>query len=464
MPASSGGTPPCPVLLGGCLEVDATSTGPPLTHVASGFLHGTDVANTALVGPLAPASWRLNVLVGPNGPDTTDFDAARRLGAKTITVLVSDAWYWASSDGCGLPSPVCGARPPWDDLAAYGGWLTSYVRQVEATGRRPDYWEVQNEPDQATMPGAYYDAADAARVTPTEELAQFDTAYHAIKAADPTAKVVGPSLGTFRSAPFGRELDMATFLAFSAANGLRWDAISWHELSSSGDPTPGEGIAADVSTVRRLLANYPTLGSPAIAVTEYGSVYSRLLPGWIVGDMAALESAGVAFASRMCAPTATDPGGGSECDGPPGTLDGLLLGTGQPTAAYWAYAAYAALHGVQLDTFSPSPTISILGVRDPAGAVHLLIGRHVTCTRVVNADCPFPTPSPPPVAIPLAMTLPWSGPTHVTVRRIPNRRGVVAGLDMLATTRVTVIDGVLSLVLPPLGDGEALVVDVQPVG
>lgn len=454
----------CPDDAGTCLQVNADDLGAPLSHTATGFLHDSDVGQPSVAARLAPTSWRLAILPQSNGSlDTRAYDGAKRFAPRSITVVVSDAWYWASNNGCGVPSPTCGARPPWRDLGAYSNWVQGYVRQVEATGRRPDYWEVQNEPDNATVPGNYYDVSGADSVTVPNELEQFETGYDAIKSVDPRAKVIGPSLAIYRSEPEGRRLDMGTFLAFSASRHLQWAALAWHEITPGPrGPQPDAMITTDVATTRALVAAYPGLGTPIIAITEYGDLANRLLPGWIVGDMAALESSGVAWADRTCAVTFNDPAAGDECSRSPSTLDGLLLGDGDPTAAYWTYRTYAAFGGRRVAVFSSTPTVSVVATRDPTGTVRALIGRHETCTRAVNADCTDSTSLPKPIWVPMVMAVPWSGAASVTIQRIPNVRGPVGSPSTVSSGTVALDNGVLRLTVPDVADGDAFVVTAKP--
>jgi hypothetical protein len=187
-----------------------------------------------------------------------------------------------------------------------------------------------------------------------------------------------------------------------------------------------------------------------------------MLPGWIVGDMAALEDSGVAFAERTCAVALSDPSGANECTRQPSTLDGLLLGDGATTAAYWTYASYASLVGRRIAVASPSPSLSILGVAMPDGGVRLLVGRHATCTQPVNPDCPFALPLPTPVSVPLTLAVPWAGPTLLKIQRIPNVRGPVSGLLPVSSATVVGVGGVIHATLPGMWDGDAMVVTAEP--
>ena len=87
-----------------------------------------------------------------------------------------------------------------------------------------------------------------------------------MKAADPTAKVVGPTISGFLLAPDPKHpslLDLPTFLQYSAANNLRFDGIVWHETArdylNPYDWT-AESVVTHIDTMRAMLAQYPQLG------------------------------------------------------------------------------------------------------------------------------------------------------------------------------------------------------------
>jgi hypothetical protein len=437
----------------------------PISHAASGLLHSAGRPMPGALSGLAPASWRLgiNEIPNSNGFDFIPYDTAKAAGART-TVIVSDAWFQTS--GCGRPSSLCGAKPPWNDLGSYAAWVTSYVRRIEATGRHPDFWEVQNEPDSETIPGAYLTSWDAQQVTAQRELAQFDTAYHAIKAADPNAKVMGPSLAVFRTVPIRNYLDMATFMAYSASHGLVWDAISWHEnggYDAQGPALYPEAlIGSHVAAAKALLAAHPTLGQPVIALTELGDPSTRTVPGWVAGNAEAVESLGVGLANRSCFPTVTDPTVVDPCWVQPNTLDSLLRSDGATTAAYWVMSAYASLAGTRVSDTVSDPAFSVLPAIAPHGNFAALIGRHQTCTRLVNPNCSAPPGvTPGPVRTSLSVALPWSGPALVVVRRIRNTSTELGGPSLVATVPVGVTGGTVVVSLPSVADGDAFVVDIR---
>jgi hypothetical protein len=461
-PASAVAVPACAGAP--CLAVNADQTLGTMNHRANGILDNERLGGLSPLRQLAPSNWRVGVSFGTNGlPDFSVFDAARQAGVPAITILISNAWFWATSGGCGVPTPNCGATTPWSNLATYSAWVQHYVQVIEASGRRPAYWEIQNEPDAASVAGAYYNYWGASTVTVANVLAQFQVAYNAIKAADANAQIIGPSLAQFRADSVGHLVGIRDFLTFSTANNLRWAALEWHELTPSPAGTqPAQTITADVATARRLLAAFPAIGSIPIGITEYGQPANRLLPGWIVGDVAALENAGVGWAGMTCWPTATVINGGGSCTSTPSTLDELLLADGSRTAAYWTYVAYASMTGQRIPATSPFQTVSVLGSIAPGNVVQLLIGRHVTCTAPVNADCADGQAVPAPSNMPVSISVPWSGSSRVTVQRIANARGPVAGIPAGQVQGAESVNGLIQYTLGGLADGQAVLLTVTP--
>jgi hypothetical protein len=126
---------------------------------------------------------------------------------------------------------------PWSNWSAYSSWVTTTVQAIMASGEQVTYWEPYNEPDTQ----GYYSSDNFATVTPALLLQQFLVTYQAIKAADPTAAIIGPSLMVWEDYPdeYGsalQEPDMVTFLDFAVANNLQLAAVSWHEIDDSLGP------------------------------------------------------------------------------------------------------------------------------------------------------------------------------------------------------------------------------------
>lgn len=491
-----------------CVVVDASRPGPVESHPASGFLHaiGPRTSRTALAG-VGGRHWRVGVgFDQPHGGTGHEDIAAGTLPHTDLTELLSDDWigghHWASG-------PLAGyAVPPWLELDTYRSWLTAEVRDIESQGRALGitvrWWEVQNEP----FGGGYYSpGADAglppaqggAGETSADFEAQYVAAYQAIKAADPRAQVVAPSLVRWAASPpwmaapggvaagagsrpgapgpSAGGIDMRTFLDAAVVDDAPPDAIAWHENDLAPRPdqfAPGgtveqpDGIETDVGALRRLLAARPSLGHPGILVNEYGDPRMSAVPGWDVGRLAALDDAGVTEANRSCYGTCGD-----------GFLDGLLAGDGvTPLAGYWVYVSYAAMTGRRVPLTTSFRDVTGLGVVGADGSVRILLGRHQGCG--VGGEPPGPAGGPArpagagghpqspadlcaPAAVPVSVRLP-SGSSTVTVTAavIPRTSRVLPAPVAGPAQTIAVHDGSLAVATPTMADGDAVVITIRP--
>jgi hypothetical protein len=437
-----------------CLSVDATIDVGPAQLRAQGFLHG--VSNDAggqpgappasLLNPVMPRWWRVQI-----SRDVADARVAASHGA-VVTALLSDAWKAAHIDGSGR------TKTPWSDWKEYQAWVTGFVRATERQGVRIDYWDIQNEPRDVT----YYAAEDQYSVTTRNLLQQFLVAYQAIKAADPHARVVGPSLDGFQEYPGeypGTILDLRTFLDFCVQNGLKFDAISWHEntaIRGRTDTTAApEAIVEHVARARALLQARPSLGKPLIFINEYGASSTHLLPGWMAGNIAALEQANVDQANRSC-------WGGVECFEP--ALDGLLTPDGTQTrAVYWVAAAYGTMTGRRVPVSTTQDGVTGFATFDPAtSTVRVLLGRHESCTAQTNPYCDQPaTATPGSVAVAVTIKIASRNGQRVAVARIPNVSGPLGLPQQVSTTTVLPAQGVVTVPLPAFADGDAYVITLS---
>ena len=353
-----------------------------LTHAAQGFIYGNwDPLPDGTVAELKPQFWRVSTGID----DYTAFDRVRATGAKVVITL-SDAWR-----GGTYSSVRGGALPPMSDPARYRAWVRLFVGSVLEDGRRPDYWEVQNEPGAPN----YLNAADTAALTVDDMHEQFRIAYEEIMALDPTAKVIGPSIGWYLSRPDPADLeitDIQRFLEYSEAHGIRPAALVWHEINLTAwhardFASLPVNIVDHVAEVRALAAEYD-VGTPEILITEYADEPVHHLPGWTVGYIANLEAAGVDGAMRSC--------WGTECY--LSQYNGLLTPEGTPLANYWIHRFYAAMGSSRLTATASKASLSVLAARDDATwEVRTLIGRHETCSLNVQIGCARRLrPSPPP--------------------------------------------------------------------
>lgn len=351
-----------------CIGVNARQPGGPVTHVADGIVHSA--ANPApdpgLVDALHPTSWRISSLA--------EYPAAARSGA-VITYLLSDGWY-NGTYGLSSLDPT-GQVPPYANPDGYTNYVESAVRAAITAGDHVDYWEIQNEPDAACCG------------TINQQLWMYKLGYDAVKAVDPTAKVMGPSLASFFDRPDPNDaalagepsLDLKTFLQHAVDNGEQWDALSWHENNADINSTPNAvdtpNVVVDhIRRARALIAQFPQAGNPLLVVNEYGGP-GQTQPGFLVGSQSALEASGVGLASMACWGTTDAAGTYSTCR--EGAMDDLLeRGGAQPAANFWVQKAYADMSGRQVAVQTSDPQITGVAATDGSG-LSVLIGKHGGC-------------------------------------------------------------------------------------
>lgn len=436
-----------------CVTVRPRQDAEPVRLRAQGFLHsvntstGGDIA-AAWFQDLEPQQFRLTGAAADR--------SARRFAAER-TQLLSDLWAWATG-----PTNGGYAKTPWSDWNAWRSFVTATVKRAAAEGWSPDYWDVWNEPNGLCCPK--FAPRDLASRTTDRWLKTYEVAWHAIKAADPDAKVIGPSTSTLYATaahrpPSASELDLDTFLAHAEARGLVWDAVSWHENSHH----PGIGdisysvvnIERHIASARAVMARHPgTVVDDTIFVNEYAASETHLLAGWAVGYFRSFEDADVA-ANRSCWIA-------FECWG--GGMGGLLTPAGDATAAWWAHRYYGDLaHDARMAVVSNASWHfdGLASWDDATGTARVLLGRHWWCNQPVNAWCPFDIGLVADSSV--KVTLDWPGATtaDVTVVRLPAGIGALPEPQAVAVTRAAA-DGALSLTIPRVADGDALYVVATP--
>jgi hypothetical protein len=427
-----------------CIQVDGTSDAGPITGVAQGFLHSNGPGlDPTRVAALRPRSWRVRAVAG----SYQSFDAARAQGAP-ILLLVSDA----------IPAPTtdpAAAGTLTGFLTTYRAQVRSYVQRLIADGRLPEWWEVQNEPD-------------LLRWRPSTQLAQWQAAYEEIRALVPSARIIGPAPGRFmdtpvNAGPYG--LDLRTFLAFAVQKGLRPAAVGWHENSV---PNPFDFemqppvIGDHVARARQLLAASGLADVP-IRIDEYSGPQDGPIPGWQVGWFTALEAARVSAAQHACFPFPNGVLTHDGCETP--NLDNALVPTDQsPRANYWIELAYGQMTGRRLATSTSAATLSTLAAAATGGAITALVGRHVDCLPVANVLCPLQGHSrPAAVDIPLTVTVPsTTAAMRAVVQRVPFSSTAMTGPTQVSDTVVVASAGAVTVTLPKVADGDALIVRLTP--
>jgi PKD repeat protein len=414
-----------------CVNVDAAGNRGPALGAANGVSHSIGGVSPALVDPLNLRHARVSQF--------DDLAAAMAQDAD-ITYVVSDAWYQATGTGTG-------AAKPWDNWTRYDTWLRRLVAMAKATGLPVDWWEIQNEPY-----GGYFTPLEWYPYTADQLNQHFLHAYRTIKSVDPAAKVLGPTFDKFDANKF------RNFLDFAVANDLRFDGYVWHALVAR----PGEGpdrLGANVAEARRLVAERPTLGDPALLITEYQSPASMRLPGFAAAWISAIEAADIDAAARTCL-------NDDSCFGP--TLGELIdVPSQQPRGGWWVHKFYGEQTGVRLPVTTSRSDVYAFATRD-ADTVRVLAGRAETCHAAVNKDCAAgPWAPTPPFDAPVTIVGGWApdAQVRVTVERVP--AGAVGPLEApwaSSDTVVTATDGTVQVTLPSVVDGDAWTVVATPAG
>lgn len=443
-----------------------------LTHSALGVLDGfnTDAGvrisspEVNLVNALRLRQWRLGQS-GLDEPGGGEFGLANTFSSMVSLDLTTDWNNWAN-----VHDPAY-ALKPYGDLSTYYKYVYADVKARIAAGQVPSYFDVWNEP--------------ANSGTVNQWLLVYGIAYDAIKAADPSAQVVGPSIAQplFRSAGQsntpGYDLSLADFLNYEMYARVRFAAVSYHEDGTTVDPAPNSSpgpwlpaepvpggyrdywspaaIGDHVRAAKALIASYPALRGTQVFVNEYGPVYANNEPGWMVGDFASLESAGAAEAMLTCP---TEAG----CDS---LLDGLIGTDGSPQMPYWVMMDYSRETGARLQTSASGSNWYTLATHVAgANAIEALIGRADDCFG--GDQCPQTHPSTHSAArASLTVAVPWSASyVDVSVQRLSNSaRNPIGSNDVAtapasSTATVPVTGGVAHVVVRKVADGDALYVTV----
>jgi hypothetical protein len=290
------------------LEVDlATATGP-ATHVASGSLYGiienlpADV--NGLVAPLRPNMFTnpAENVQQPHGDAILVAERLAPLGAR-VTIRLAD-WF------PGWPYEFTNMTDWFDKLA-------QTVARKQASGLDNYYgYEIWNEPT----------------LTWTSSIPFNDfwkQTYDELRALDPDADVIGPSLAWYNSDW------LRDFLTFARDNGCTPDIIAWHEL--------GGGDLGSHFEDYRALEQQLSIGPLPISINEY-SGDDEGQPGASAPIIAKFERFGVDTACLSYWDVAH-----------PGRLGSLLATDTDPNGGWWFYKWYGDMSGNMVATVPASP-------------------------------------------------------------------------------------------------------------
>ncbi|MPZ43869.1 MAG: hypothetical protein GEV05_10770 [Betaproteobacteria bacterium] len=197
-------------------------------------------------------------------------------------------------------------------------------------------------------------------------------AYLLVKQIRPDAKTVGPSIVSFKPKVLNALIDQM------ARDGIRFDAISWHELGKDPDV-----IGQHVATMRAFFKEHPGICQPScpeIHINEYHGEDTMFIPGHAVGWLSNLESSNVDQANKAC--WGGDVGSPISYQSCWYGFSGLLVPNKlTPQPLYWVYKFYAEMNASRfaakstpkadsMTSFNAAPANSVLSLqfdRFPAG-------------------------------------------------------------------------------------------------
>lgn len=354
------------------VTIDLAATGPAILQKATGFLHGlSDVYPSILhYEPLKPRIQRFpaflgnpNMLGSPSGFSAPDYmNRLKNAGARQQVVLSDEYMWFGHHQSWGWPGdPAHDGKTSYEILNEKIDSLLDYslANFPAAAGWRIE-WDIWNEPDLAFFWGRSRE----------QFFETWKHAYQRIRAKDPNAVIVGPSIGYF-STPGAAPVRggwLKAFLLFARDNNVLPDIVSWHEMAN-----PKE-IPSQVQMVREFMAANGIANRP-IDVNEYQGPGENLMlsPGNTVQFLTQLESTDIRHAIRACWDDVE--GDGSTNGLFPGRLDNIMTSSPfLPRAVWHVYQSYAGMIGNRI-TATPGGFIAGFGAVDAAaGRATILIG------------------------------------------------------------------------------------------
>ena len=316
------------------ISVDFQSPIRLLTHAGSGFLHSftTSTPTDNLVIPLRPQLFRSYPESGDSGAFPT-YDRAAAMGAKT-QLVVSDAY--------GYESPLPGDGGSW---VAWEDLCRELVNHATLEGKAVQY-DLWNEPDIDLFWSG----------SKEQWLETWKRGVQAIRALDPAATIVGPSMSSYSNA----FLPMHEFLTYARDNSVLPNVISWHQFNGN--------FTADVNDLRAFTAAQG-ININRISLNEIVDQVDTTKPGVLPRYFAQIERNGIESAVHSC--WDESPGVNACLNG---SLDGLLTSdTKQPRSTWWTYERYGKMTGTSVSTVN-SETLDAVASRD-TGAAYILLGR-----------------------------------------------------------------------------------------
>ena len=290
------------------LVVDLSSPTGAISHGATGWLYGQaedGIPSDNLMAPLRPevaAQKPPDGLQHPAGDALHIAPSFRRAGGKEIEIYLQDIYPdWPYNN------------PGMDD---YVEKVQKIVRTVVADPNHDLFSYVPfNEPD-----NNWYAQSG---VLFQKMLGDWKRVYHAIRAIDPKAKIIGPNYYNYRHETYRQ------FLAFARDNAVLPDEVSWHELQDNFFSGWYDRYD-DYRSLEKTLGIAPL----PIVINEYARSRDDLaVPGKMIQWITRFENSKVQACLAYWVPS--------------GSLSDLVARTwpNRATGAWWVYKWYAGMTG-----------------------------------------------------------------------------------------------------------------------
>lgn len=367
------------------VSVDLGATGAFVSQKATGFLHGLSdrLPSTSHYEALKPRIHRFPAFLGnpnmlPNTPpgesgqsgfSSPGFMSRLQNAGVKQQVIISDEYMWFGlHNSWGWPGDAAhSGKTPYQLLDEKIDSIVDHaLANFPASGGWQIEWDLWNEPDNAEFWGR-------------SQAQFFETWKHAfqrVRAKDPNAVIVGPSIAYFvTSGPTPERAGwLEAFLLYARDNNVLPNIVSWHEMVN-----PKE-IPSQVQYIRDFMAANGIADRP-IDVNEYQGPGIDLMqsPGNTIRFLSNLERTNIRHAIRACwneDPAQTD----STTNGlSPGRLDNIMTTSPlQPRALWHVYHSYSEMTG-NIVPVTPGGFLSGLGSVDAAaGKARILIGNDGT--------------------------------------------------------------------------------------
>ncbi len=445
-----------------------------------GFLHGfypnVDWPDPSMIKNLKPKFWRTGA--DPTGKhDLENYKKATQFGSRITWDaspgyhLLKGTWFnECGADFLGCTPEQCAAKTypdPWrDGYDEYKNYIRNLVRSTIKNKLPVDYWDFWSEPNNYGRFGTQQQMFDTFK-------AFHDAVREVEKETGVKQKIVAPSIENLEGADWQvdnncklvaergeRTFKLEYFLAYTEANNLHLDALSWHEFPES------EKITEHVSAVREYFKQHPKLCNPTcpeIHINEFQGQEQTLLPGTTIGWLYNLEKSKVDWASRSC-------WGIEDWHGCFGGLDGLLMQDSKtPQANYWVHRAYADMDGAKKLSaeISDPHTVAIASKNDATKEMHILVGRYCHYGSRSWIDCYLSgVKNGPAEDVPINIqNYPYGNQANVEIYRIPHNNNLPKELlapVLVSKEAAAVQDEKISLIIKNFQDNDAYSIIVTP--